>query len=78
MKYISPRSILRFSILLTTATLSLASAGICAGQTSTSPVRVDAISPRTSAIPTAGIAPEARMKIGPGDLIEVSGTMSPI
>jgi len=73
MKFISPRLICRISFLSTLTVLCLAGTNAEAGQTPNSPAGVTIVdSTRTSSVPMGVTAPEARMKIGPGDLIEVN------
>ena len=73
MKFITPRPICRISFLLSTTVFCIAGAIAEAGQTPNSPAGVRSVdSTRTSNVPINGTAPEARMKIGPGDLIDVS------
>ena len=73
MRFVSPRVICRFSCLLAVTIASLASARTAAGQTP-APVHaaggMNAISTANSS--AAGTGREARIKIGPGDLIEVN------
>ena len=73
MRFISPRFICRFSFLLTMTVACLAGARAEAGQTPTPPLPAGSINAtRTANGPAEGTAREARMKIGPGDLIEVN------
>ena len=73
MRFISPKLICRFSSPLITAALCLAGVNARAGQDLNSPVGTGNVnSARTSKISEGGKAPEARLKIGPGDLIEVN------
>jgi len=73
MRFISPKLICRFSSPLITAALCLAGVNSRAGQDLNSPVGTGNVnSARTSKISEGGKAPEARLKIGPGDLIEVN------
>lgn len=72
MTYISPRLVCRVSFFLTLTVACLTGARAEAGQTPGTPLagaRIDAAhTPDASA---QGTAPEARVKIGPGDLIQV-------
>ncbi len=73
MRFISPKLICRFSSPLITAALCLAGVNARAGQDLNSLVGTgDVNSAHTSNISEGGKAPEARLKIGPGDLIEVN------
>ena len=74
MRFISPRLICRCSFLLTMTVACLAGARVAAGQTPNSPVAAGncwlRLAPQM--FPQQGTASEARVKIGPGDLIEVN------
>jgi polysaccharide export outer membrane protein len=72
MRFISPRLICRFSLLLTITIACFAGARAEAGQTpnSTQAARSADVT-RSANGPAEGAAPEAMMKIGPGDLLEV-------
>jgi polysaccharide export outer membrane protein len=73
MKLISPRLIFRVSLLLTVTVACLAGACAEAGQTKASPLAAGNLSvTRTADNPAEGTAREPRLKIGPGDLIEVT------
>ena len=73
MKLISPRLIFQLSLLLTMTVACLAGARAEAGQTKTSPLAAGSMNAtRTADGPAEGTAREARVKIGPGDLIEVN------
>ena len=73
MRFVSPRLISRYSLLLTMTVVCLAGARAKAGQTPTPPLPASSL----NAIPTAnrpaeGTSSEARVKIEPGDLLEVN------
>ncbi len=73
MRFISPRLIWSFSFLLTTTVASLAGARTAAGQTPTPSLPTgNLIATRTANGSPEGTVPVARVKIGPGDLIEVN------
>src|ERR1017187_4227775 len=73
MRFISPRLICRISFSLIAAVLCLTGPIAEAGQTPNSITGIRSVdSTLPSNILTDGTAPEARMKIGPGDLIEVN------
>jgi polysaccharide biosynthesis/export protein len=73
MRFISPSLICRFSFLLTMTVACLAGARTGAAQTPTSPLSDGSLNAiRAANGPAEGITREARVKIGPGDLIEVN------
>jgi polysaccharide export outer membrane protein len=73
MTYISPRLVCRFSFFLTLTVACLTGARAEAGQTPNAPSAVGSKDVAHTADASAqGTAPEARVKIGPGDLIEVN------
>lgn len=73
MRFISPRLICRFSFMLTIAVASLAGARAEEGQTPTPPLAASSMNATRSANGARDAkVPEATMKIGPGDLIEVN------
>ena len=73
MRFISPRLICRFSFMLTIAVAGLAGARAEEGQTPVPPLAASSMSATRSANgPHEGKVPEAMLKIGPGDLIEVN------
>ena len=73
MRFISPRLVCRFSFMLTIAVAGLAGARAEEGQTPTPPLAASSMNAtRTANGAREAKVPEATMKIGPGDLIEVN------
>lgn len=73
MRFISPSLICRCSFLLTMTVGCLAGARVAVGQTPNSTVAAGTVGSTGAAnVPAAGKASEARVKIEPGDLIEVN------
>jgi polysaccharide biosynthesis/export protein len=73
MRFISPRLICRFSFMLTIAVAGLAGARAEEGKTPVPPLAASSINTtRTENGSREGKVPEAMLKIGPGDLIEVN------